>query len=238
MLTTTTKKNDNRNSSTCGARKDDNMQVNNNNASRATTCCAFGRCLQSTRVIPADVNVFYGGICFLARIKQFAKHFEAETFFIMKHEYEKAFEGNKTDENGWHRGVRLITGERYEVKVLGSFMVDYYQEFPKQLVQYTEQQAVRDQRVAKFSTNERSFSEWSMIVANGKVGAQVIHIDVPESNFQFGMVLTKGVPGTHVLIQEDFGPYNINQLLNEIWSDAPQSLVECLLPNHENNNIH
>eukprot|EP00339_Tiarina_fusa_P024907 CAMPEP_0117012286 /NCGR_PEP_ID=MMETSP0472-20121206/10376_1 /TAXON_ID=693140 ORGANISM="Tiarina fusus, Strain LIS" /NCGR_SAMPLE_ID=MMETSP0472 /ASSEMBLY_ACC=CAM_ASM_000603 /LENGTH=152 /DNA_ID=CAMNT_0004715323 /DNA_START=56 /DNA_END=510 /DNA_ORIENTATION=- len=68
----------------------------------------------TTSIIPADRDSDIP-----KRIQSFVTRFETNVLKTMRQEYEKADSKDETDFNGWYRGVRLITGERYEVKVLG-----------------------------------------------------------------------------------------------------------------------
>jgi hypothetical protein len=164
----------------------------------------------------------------LGRIKQFAQEFELKVFPDLRKEYNDAIESNKLDQNGWYRGCRMITGNRYESKVLGDFMKERFDSFPQQLVDYAQCQAKKDKRVEKMmACASFTFSEWSMIVSDD-CDAQSIHIDVPETNVQFGLILTDNdSPGTRVVLDENVGPYSVEQLF-ACWSDAPKALKNCI----------
>jgi len=154
------------------------------------------------------------------------------TFAELKKEYETAFRNKQMDLNGWYRGCRLITGSRYEIKVLGDFMRQKFPSLGEELVAHAESQARKDDRVQQMISiagrDSFRFSEWSMIVSDG-CEAQSIHIDVPENNMQFGLILCDGTPGTRVLLKENLGPYTVEDLFaTASWSDAPTQLRELV----------
>lgn len=176
----------------------------------------------TTVVIPADASNKT-----LQFMTELATRFESTTLLQDMHqEYTpKASEESKeVDSNGWYQGFRIITGKRYEIKVLGQFMVATFGQAPLQeLVGYATAQAKLDESVKEM----QKFSEWSLIVSLPNCEAQSIHIDVPANNVQFGLVFQQGVPGTLVLQKENHGPYSVSELL-KLWADAPTSLQESL----------
>jgi hypothetical protein len=179
---------------------------------------------KTTTVIPAEND----SSNILERIKQFAREFELKVFHDLRKEYKDAIKSNMLDQNGWYRGCRMITGNRYELKVLGDFVRERFDSFPEQLVHYAQCQAKKDERVQQMmSCASFTFSEWSMIVSDD-CNAQSIHIDVPETNVQFGLILTDyDCPGTRVVLDENLGPYSLEQLF-ACWSDAPDALKNCI----------
>ena len=167
--------------------------------------------------------------------------FEHEFLPGLKAMYQKALEEDRTDDNGWYRGVRRITGARYEIKVLGDYFTKeltvngFDKSLPWAMVEYAEAQAKRDEKVQammRMPGGELTFSDWSIIISQ-KCEAQTIHTDVPVNNVQFGLIMNSArryiTPGTKVVLQEDFGPHTVEELLSGIWADAPQSLRECML---------
>ena len=183
---------------------------------------------ETTRIIPAD---HYSG--FPNKIQEFSKKFQAKIFPKMTKLYKRALKQDETDRNGWFRGIRLINGNRYEVQVRGDFMKQEFGDFPDQLVDYAESLALKDDRIQNMSLHQKEqlrqhqkqiFSEWSMIISQ-TCEEQIIHIDVPHDNFQFGLVLqSDDIPGTHVLNDKTLGPHTAEQLFETIWQDAPTEL--------------
>jgi hypothetical protein len=164
----------------------------------------------------------------LWKIPKFVQAFH-DKLHALQAEYLQAFQENKADSNGWYRGYRRITGNRYEVKVLGDLILKEFSEYlnPLDLVRYAERQAKKDVRIE--SMPNHIFTEWSMIVSE-ECDAQPIHIDVPENNFQFGLILNANTKGTIVLNQH-IGPNSPEDLTEHTWSDAPRMLKECMLQN-------
>lgn len=175
----------------------------------------------------------------VSQMKRLVEVFE-HRFLPDVHElYSKALEDDDLaiDENGWHRGVRKITGGRYEIKVLGDYFTTSLSGFepslPQAMVEYAEAQAKRDERVQAMMRGggQLTFADWSIIVSQ-QCKEQTIHTDVPVNNVQFGLILNDDrriTPGTRVVLREDFGPHTIDELVSTIWADAPLSLKECLL---------
>lgn len=149
------------------------------------------------------------------------------------------------DENGWCRGCRRITGERYEVKVLGGFFLSLegFETLGPALVDYAERHALKDERVQAMGGGDNIqgpvFTDWSIIISSD-CNAQTTHIDVPPNNVQFGVILNDfnpidpasfATPGTSTVLREDFGPHTIEDLFATVWQDAPSSMKNMMM-NH------
>lgn len=194
---------------------------------------SFG--MPTTAIIPATSDHLV-----LSRMQRLVAIFEKEFWCEMVEMHQRAVRLDETDDNGWYRGVRRITGERWEIKVSGEFLgsLPGLEGLPNDMVTYAEKQAKRDERVQAmmdFSQNldaGLAFSEWSLIVSQD-CQAQTTHTDVPAHNVQFGLVLNAGdgindTPGTLVVELEDFGPHTVEDLIAGPWIDAPHNLKECL----------
>lgn len=185
----------------------------------------FLRGNQTTNVISGDFSD-----PLLPRIPKFVQAFH-DKLHALQAEYVQAFQSQKVDSNGWYRGYRRIHGDRYEVRVLSDLILKDFSEYlhPLDLIRYAERQAKKDTRIQ--SMPNHVFTEWSMIVCE-KCDAQPIHIDVPQNNFQFGLILNNGTKGT-VVVQEHIGPNSPEELIREVWGDAPQTLKDCVLKNEQ-----
>lgn len=190
--------------------------------------------LPTTAVIPAipDDTV-------VSQLKRLVSVFESDVLPGLQNMYARALDEDWVDDNGWYRGVRKITGGRYEVKVLGDFFTTSlpgFESLPLAMVHYAEAQAKRDEKVQammQMPGGRLTFADWSIIVSQ-PCGEQTIHTDVPVNNVQFGLILNSSnghrcTPGTKVVLREDFGPHTVEELISGIWIDAPQSLKDCLL---------
>lgn len=193
--------------------------------------------LSTTAVIPAVRNHPV-----IPDMERLVSVFEREILPDLNAMYSKAVENDWIDDNGWYRGVRKITGGRYEIKVLGDYFTTQLPGFaslPWAMVEYAEMQAKRDEKVqAMMRTPEGqlTFADWSIIVSQS-CEEQTIHTDVPLNNVQFGLILNSWradhiTPGTKVVVREDFGPHSVDELISGIWSDAPESLKTCLTGKH------
>ncbi|KAL3941097.1 MAG: hypothetical protein SGBAC_004504 [Bacillariaceae sp.] len=188
---------------------------------------------RTTNVIPADPTHPA-----LATLPTFLTQFQSRLPQMTK-EYVEALRHQKGDSNGWYKGFRLITGNRMEIKVLSEWLLEEFSSEwnPVALIQYAQAQAQKDERIVQNILQNHGrvqFSEWSMIVNASSCQAQTIHIDVPANNYQFGLVLQDGVPGTMVLSNHEIGPQTPSQLLcssSGVWQDAPEPLKECILQN-------
>eukprot|EP00980_Cylindrotheca_fusiformis_P014870 scaffold4060_cov121-Cylindrotheca_fusiformis.AAC.4 len=178
---------------------------------------------ETTSIIPADTSD-----PFLSQIPNFVKAFHAKLQSLAA-EYIQATRDEK-DANGWYRGYRLITGNRFEVKVMSDVIVKDFAEYlnPVDLIRYAERQAMKDTRITQSIPNP-VFSDWSIIVSED-CDAQPIHIDVPLNNFQFGMILQDNTKGTMVL-QKHIGPDSPEDLIRNAWKDAPQPIKDCIQHN-------
>lgn len=186
---------------------------------------------RSTNVIPAAVDH-----PLLATFPTFVVQLQKRLPQMIK-EYKEALIQGKTGINGWYNGFRLINGNRIEIKVLSEWLT---QEFghvdcwnPVQLIEYAQAQAQKDERIINNilqNHGEVQFSEWSIIVSS-TCQAQSIHIDVPANNYQFGLVLQDGIPGTMVMSKHGSSPETPEELCSTLWMDAPQKLKDCVLNN-------
>ena len=189
--------------------------------------------LSTTAVIPAVRNHPV-----LPEMERLVSVFEREILPDLHSMYSKALENDRIDDNGWYRGVRKITGGRYEIKVLGDYFTTElpgFDSLPWLMVEYAETQAKKDEKVQammRVPGGQLTFADWSIIVSQ-PCEEQTIHTDVPLNNVQFGLILNDSTadlvtPGTKVVVREDFGPHSVEELLSGIWLDAPKSLKECL----------
>ncbi len=175
----------------------------------------------------------------VAQLERLVSRFEHEFLPDLKDMYKKSLDEDQVDDNGWYRGVRKITGGRYEIKVLGDYFTTClpgFEALPRAMVEYAEAQAKKDEKVQammRMPGGQLTFAEWSVIVSQS-CGEQTIHTDVPVNNVQFGLILNSSnghriTPGTKVVLREDFGPHTVEELISGIWVDAPQSLKDCLM---------
>jgi hypothetical protein len=167
----------------------------------------------------------------LKKIPLFVQAFQ-DSLERLKSQYERAKLQAKIDCNGWYRGYRKITGSRFEVKILSDLIENEFSHViqTQELVAYAHRQALLDKRVQSLPET-RVFSEWSIIVSED-CDAQPIHIDVPQNNYQFGLILSgkTNAKGT-IVLKKNIGPNTTQELLNNVWTDAPESLKDVLLSN-------
>jgi len=86
------------------------------------------------------------------------------------------------------------------------------------------------------------FDNFSIIITYGRVGQQVPHIDLISPNFQFGLALSDGVPGT--LIYQNTAEYKDNasviRAVHDMWKanpDISDTLYQALVQNLNERNL-
>lgn len=192
--------------------------------------------LPTTAIIPAVRNHPV-----VQEMQRLVRVFEHEFLPSLEAMYLEALEQDWVDDDngGWYKGVRRITGGRYEIKVLGEYFTSLpgFEALPRVMVDYAQAQAMRDEKVQAMMQNNShfTFADWSIIISQ-QCDAQTIHTDVPVNNVQFGLMMNsssssshKHTPGTQVVLREDFGPHSVEELVSGIWSEAPTSVRDCLL---------